>query len=663
MKFFSAITNQVQIDRSDSNKTSYFYNRMTVIVLQLTVFLISPLFLIGSFFYISTGFVLFGSLEIFVGVFFIFLVYFKPIHYTLKKNIILTLFYISSIFVLITTGISGGGMVSLMTTIIFINLLTPSYKKVMLYFGINTFVLLLLSLFLYTGLFDSQMIYEYIDTWPFLVLLVSIYTLAILYSIQFYKRTLVEQYQLSYNRTLYLNSIINSIHDILITVDGNGIIDYYNKSAIDEFFHSTEQLRKNFRDAMSTVSLYNITEEKDASFSEFNQNINHYSFESTFQNTTIYLTQQMYPIMQNEVKIGAVYVFHDVTHQYLKEQELTYISFHDHLTKLYNRRFFEVELARLNVARNLPLALIMIDVNGLKLINDSFGHNVGDLLLIEVANSMKEASRKSEICCRIGGDEFVILLPLTSKQNAINVVKRIQKVASTKSVKSIDISFAVGIGVKTKDDENISQIFKVMEDDLYRNKLSESNSIRSKTIDLILTTLYEKNNREMNHSKRVSEYCEQFATALNFDEEQVNKIRLAGLMHDIGKIAIEETILNKKTKLDDFELAKIKQHSDIGYRILSSLNEFNEIAEYVYQHHERWDGTGYPNKLKGEAISYEARILSIADSFDAMTGMRTYRASLSVEEAINELIRCKNTQFDPELVDFFIVKVVQSNRV
>jgi diguanylate cyclase (GGDEF)-like protein/putative nucleotidyltransferase with HDIG domain len=631
---------------------------MTVIVLQLSVFLISPVFFVGSYFYFSTGFLLFGLLEVLAGILLIFLVYFNPINYILKKNIILAIFYLASIFVLITTGISGGGMISLMTTIIFINLLTPSYKVVMIYFGINSFVLLVLSLFLYTGLFDSFMIYNYIETWPFLVLLVSVYSLAILYSIQFYKKTLIEQYQLSHNRTLYLNSIINSINDILITIDDKGIVNYYNQSATNEFFQSYDVLGSDFKEAMEPISLYNLNEGKNANFLEFNVNTNHYSYESPFQNKTIYLTQQMFPIMQNDITIGAVYVFHDVTHQYLKEQELTYISFHDHLTKLYNRRFFEVELSRLDVVRNLPLTLIMIDVNGLKLINDSFGHDVGDQLLIAVASSIKEASRKSEICSRIGGDEFVILLPKTSKQNAISLVKRIQKVASTKNINGIDISFAVGIGVKTKEDQNITQVFKVMEDDLYRNKLSESNSVRSKTIDLILTTLYEKNNREMNHSKRVSEFCEMFAKALKYDDDQIKKIKLAGLMHDIGKIAIEETILNKKEKLNEAELKKIKQHSDIGYRILSSLNEFNEIAEYVYQHHERWDGTGYPNKLKGEEISYEARILSIADSFDAMTGMRTYRASLTKEEAINELIRCKNTQFDPKLVDFFINKVL-----
>jgi len=663
MKFFSTINKQVPLDTTQYDTTEYFYKKMTIIVLQMTVYLLSPVFVIGSYFYFSTGFLTFGLIEMFIGVFLVFLVYFEPIHYKIKKNIILSIFYVASIFVLITTGISGGGMISLMTTIIFINLLTKSYERVMVYFAINTAVLLVLTVFLYSGLFDSLKIYDYIETWPFLVLLVSVYSLSILFSVQFYKKTLVQQYQVSHNQMVYLNSIINSVDDIVITVDENETINYYNKAAENEFFNSRSVIGENFNHVIDSIELTTFTQANTMDSKELPYVQNHYNYNSTYQMKTIFLTQDIFPIIQNEENVGAVYVYHDVTQQHIREKELTYISFHDHLTKLYNRRFFEVELERLDVPRNLPLALVMIDVNGLKLINDSFGHLIGDQMLIEVANSITEASRKSEINCRIGGDEFTIILPKTSKENALQLVSRIKQIASTKTVEGIDISFAVGIGVKTSEVQEIRQIFKVMEDDLYRNKLSESNSVRSKTIDLILTTLYEKNNREMMHSKRVSELCEKFAIALQFDDDQIKKIRLAGLMHDIGKIAIEETILNKKAKLNEEELDKIKQHSDIGYRILSSLNEFNEIAEYVYQHHEHYDGSGYPNGLKGEDISYEARLLTIADSYDAMTGTRTYRACLTQQEAIDELIRCKHTQFDPNLVDFFITEVIKNERI
>jgi HD-GYP domain-containing protein (c-di-GMP phosphodiesterase class II) len=141
---------------------------------------------------------------------------------------------------------------------------------------------------------------------------------------------------------------------------------------------------------------------------------------------------------------------------------------------------------------------------------------------------------------------------------------------------------------------------------------------------------------------------------MDFDKEDINQIRIAGLMHDIGKIGIEEKILNKPNKLNQEERYELIRHVEIGYRILSSVNEFSEIANHVLEHHERWDGSGYPKGLKGEEISLQARIIAIADSFDAMTTDRPYRGALNEQEAIKELKRCSGTQFDPEIVKIFI---------
>jgi putative nucleotidyltransferase with HDIG domain len=185
--------------------------------------------------------------------------------------------------------------------------------------------------------------------------------------------------------------------------------------------------------------------------------------------------------------------------------------------------------------------------------------------------------------------------------------------------------------------------------------------MRSKTIDMIMKTLYEKNHREMLHSKRVGNLCEVIARQMNFTKDDINQLRLAGLMHDIGKIGIDEKILNKPTLLDMEEWAEMKRHPEIGYRILSSVNEFSEIAEYVLQHQEKWDGTGYPRGLKGEEISISARIIGIADAYDAMTSLRAYGKTLSENEAIAELEKCSGTQFDPDLVATFLKTVLKNS--
>jgi HD-GYP domain-containing protein (c-di-GMP phosphodiesterase class II) len=193
---------------------------------------------------------------------------------------------------------------------------------------------------------------------------------------------------------------------------------------------------------------------------------------------------------------------------------------------------------------------------------------------------------------------------------------------------------------------------------MYRYKLYERSSVRSNTIDLIMSTLFEKSNRESNHSDRVSSICQATASIMKFDKGDVERMRIAGLVHDIGKIGIDDKILNKAGSLSSDEWYEMKKHPEIGWRILSTTNEFLELAQFVLNHHEKWDGSGYPNGLKGEAIQLEARIIAIADAYDAMTSDRSYRKRLSNEEAIKELTRCSGSQFDPNLVEVFVNQVI-----
>ncbi|MDP4108667.1 MAG: diguanylate cyclase [Bacillota bacterium] len=364
------------------------------------------------------------------------------------------------------------------------------------------------------------------------------------------------------------------------------------------------------------------------------------------------------PMTEKDGKIiGVVLAFRDFSERQQKQEEIKYLSYHDQLTGLYNRRFYEEEIKRLDNKNNLPLSIIMGDVNGLKLINDSFGHTMGDELLIKVAEILKKGCRSGDIVARLGGDEFLILLPKTGASEAETIIRRFSDLSKESRVGSIDISVSFGHGTKKHEEDNFQEVFRQTEDLMYRQKLCENLSMRSKNIDLIMNTLYEKNNREMLHSKRVSKLCELIAAKMNFDEDGINQICLAGLMHDIGKIGIDENILNKPSKADKDEWCEIKRHSEIGYRILSSVNEFSEIAKFVLEHHERWGGHGYPRGLKGTEISLQARIIAVADAFDAMTTERTYSKAVSEEEAIRELIRCSGTHFDPQVVKVLVEEV------
>lgn len=344
----------------------------------------------------------------------------------------------------------------------------------------------------------------------------------------------------------------------------------------------------------------------------------------------------------------------DITDRKHTERELLYLSNHDHLTTLYNRRYFEEALKGLDTRENLPLSIIMCDVNGLKLVNDSFGHNSGDALLNCAAKILKNACRNSDIIARIGGDEFVVVLPKTTEEETEAIANHMKELTTKEQVANVELSISFGFETKSKENQSIVEVLSNAENHMYRHKLYERSSVRSKTIDLIMNTLFEKSIREAMHSSRVSRICQAIALKMQFSKDAANQMRIAGLIHDIGKIGVDETILNKPGRLTPEERSDIERHPEIGWRILSSTIEFSELAQFVLNHHENWDGSGYPNGLKGEAIQIEARIISVADSYDAMTSERSYKKGMSQEEATNELKRCAGTQFDPKIVDVFV---------
>ena len=193
---------------------------------------------------------------------------------------------------------------------------------------------------------------------------------------------------------------------------------------------------------------------------------------------------------------------------------------------------------------------------------------------------------------------------------------------------------------------------------MYRHKLCESTETKGKTISLILDALYKKSPRELLHAKRVSELCKETAVQMNFSRDAADQIETAGLMHDIGKMGIDEETLQESTELTPEEWIEMKRHPEIGYRILNASSEYVEMAEYILEHHERWDGKGYPKGLKGEEISVQARIISVVEAYDVMTNYRTSGKAVSQEKAINEIRACSGTQFDPEIAKIFVEKVM-----
>ena len=342
------------------------------------------------------------------------------------------------------------------------------------------------------------------------------------------------------------------------------------------------------------------------------------------------------------------------------QNKIYQMSYSDYLTGVYNRRFIEEEIIRIDREENLPLSIIMGDVNGLKLFNDAFGHKKGDELIKSAAKAIKCTCRAGDIVARWGGDEFLVLLPKTKKEEAEKIVMRIKNTCNTMKFNSLSVSIALGWATKENQVEDLSRMLKIAEDYMYKHKFTESYSIRSNIIKTIFTTFQEKSLKLEVHSKRVGYLCEQMGKAMNLSEAEISELRISGLLHDIGKIAIDKSILNKSFQLTVLEWNEVKRHPYIGYRLLSFLPEMLNISQYVLYHHERFDGKGYPQGLKGEKIPLFSRIINVADSYDAMTNKRAYKGVLPKYMAIEELIRNKGTQFDPHIVDVFM-KLLESH--
>jgi len=340
------------------------------------------------------------------------------------------------------------------------------------------------------------------------------------------------------------------------------------------------------------------------------------------------------------------------THNYI--QEIERISFFDQVTGLNNRRYFDQKSQGLNVPENYPVSVIFSDLNGLKVVNDSFGHEYGDLMLKQYASILDASRKENALICRVGGDEFAIILPHTSEEEVKKYIDLLIRRCGDERINGIKLSVAFGYQMIQDSTLSVQRAMKLAEDQMYQNKLFEASSRRSKTIDVVLSTLHEKNPREALHSRRVAEICVVMAQTMKMSASEIKKMRTAGLLHDIGKIGVREELLNKPGKLTPEEYTEICRHPEIGYRILNTAPNMLEISEIILSHHERWDGNGYPQGLAGNEIPLFSRIITIADAFDAMTSDRSYRKAMTSEYALDELKNGAGKQFDPELIEVFL---------
>ncbi len=353
----------------------------------------------------------------------------------------------------------------------------------------------------------------------------------------------------------------------------------------------------------------------------------------------------------------------DISEQRKREDEILFLTYHDVLTGLYNRRYYEEAKIRMDKKERYPLSVIVGDINGLKLINSAMGHQEGDILIQKVARVLGQCIRSGDILARTGGDEFSILMPNTTYEEADRIVHMIGTICEEHRDKAPEEAYhvSISVGCATKEEETtvLTNVIKAAEESMYRHKLLQNRSLHSSLISTMKTSLFEKSQETEAHAQRLITLSRSIGEILDLTEEQLNQLELLSTLHDIGKIGISDNILNKPGRLTEKEWEEMKRHPEMGYRIAMSTPELAPIADYILNHHERWDGKGYPYGRMGEDIPLLSRIIAIVDSYDAMTSDRPYRKAMTREDAIQEIRKNAGTQFDPHLTELFLKHVLQ----
>lgn len=449
-----------------------------------------------------------------------------------------------------------------------------------------------------------------------------------------------------------LKRIISQIPDQILVFNSNAFhieltqnnIDKYLDNPSDFFKHNCDKANTYMTEPRMYNSLINVLKFNSKEIVEFQQTRGH--------------KLMSYECRLNKLEDEKVIAFiRDITNEKTERVFMEHLSYIDTLTGLYNRRYYQEKAKEYVTSSIRSLGMVLIDVNGLKFINDSYGAQIGDKWITEVAVSVDQVMVKHESfrAIRMGGSEILILCPSTNEIEIYSFCQKLSNIINSKYVMDIQLSVSMGSYVSMNERLSFDNIYSRAENKLLRNKYINNQSMRYHAVNVMIHTLNAKCPREKYHSLKVASLVYEIAKVMKYPKEKIDEIVTAAKLHDIGKVTVDDAILNKPGTLtcDEFEVMKL--HVTKSYQILREIDAYSTLAEIAYSHHERWDGTGYPRRLMMEEIPVEARIISVADAYDAMRSNRPYSKRISHLEAVSEMIRCSETQFDPNIVEIFIM--------
>ena len=365
---------------------------------------------------------------------------------------------------------------------------------------------------------------------------------------------------------------------------------------------------------------------------------------------------KMLAITDNQGEIVQVQGFlHDITRNRSMEADLKNLQDRDPLTGLLNRWTFEREMEKHDTGQSDPVGILVGDVNGLKFVNDTQGHEAGNRLLVAAAQTIRNAFSEDFLMARVGGDEFAVMAAKTERPIFERARQKIREAVDryNEGNPGLQLSLSIGFHLNDEAPSPVHEIFTQAENNLLREKLLCSRSIHSSVVQTLNKALEMRDFITGGHAQRIRELAEKLAQTIGLPERSVIDMRLLAQFHDIGKVGIPDRILMKPGPLSPEEAIEMQRHSEVGYRIALAATDLVPIADWILKHHEWWNGQGYPGGLRGEKIPLESRILAIVDSYDVITNDRPYRKAASHEEALEEIKKYAGIQFDPYLVRMF----------
>lgn len=515
------------------------------------------------------------------------------------------------------------------------------YKYTILTYIINISNIVIFLIFSITGTTFKQLIAPYLVVFP----IVTIFACWFLDMNINYSKVIKES---TIQRHL-LKSSVDSIEKLgIVTLDKNYNYLVFNKTHeyyVNNYLNKEVKVGDNYLEIFEDA---NLTHDYASIFKRVfdgNDLCNKYSFEH--KDTKLYFNQE-YNSVYDKNKIVAINIItRDVTDQMEFEEEMINLSYRDPLTGLFNRRSLTHQIKLMNDVENL--VVVFFDIDGLKFMNDAFGHEDGDKLIVLISTEIKNAIPENSLVFRLGGDEFVVIIKDVTLSEGKRIAKRISINLSKQKINEIEISLSYGVANKLKN-EDLEETIKRSENFMYDNKILFSRDNHTKNIDGILKALLEIDLKMEQHISNVFRYCNMIADEIKMDEHNKKLLKPYVLLHDIGKISIDKELVAKDQFENEEEFHEMKKHVEIGYRILSRVPEYFEIAFDVLTQYENFDGTGFPKQLKGRNIPIKARILRVANYFD----FKVNYEKVDQEIVINNIKNDAGKKFDPIIAKAFV---------